>query len=119
MAWPGLLELLFTDEEFAQQTHFKGKIAPGPLTLYMMLGLWQQLGTFSDTAMGLLLFDKVKFVAPVRPGDTIRAEVELIEKKETPKSDRGVARWHWKCTNQKNEVVVEMESANLVKRRNA
>ena len=28
--------------------------------MFMMIGLWQQLGVFSDTAMGLLGFDKVR-----------------------------------------------------------
>ena len=114
----GVTEPLFVDEEFARTTHFKGRIAPGPLTMFMMLGLWQQLGAFSDTAMGLLGFDKVTFTAPVRAGDTIRVQIELVEKKETSKPDRGVLRWHWICKNQRGEVVAEMESANLVRRRN-
>ncbi|MFH1087688.1 MAG: MaoC/PaaZ C-terminal domain-containing protein, partial [Chloroflexota bacterium] len=90
---------------------------PGALTLLMMQGPWQQLGVLSDTGMGLLGFDKVRFPAPVRLGDTIHVEVELIDKRETSKSDRGLLRWRWTCKNQKDEVTVEMESANLARRK--
>ena len=115
----GATEPLFTDAEYAKKTLFKGPIAPGPVTMFMMMGLWMQVGAFSDTAMGLLGFDKVRFTSPVRPGDTIRAEIELIEKKPTDKSDRGFFRWHWVGRNQRDEVVAELESAQLVRRKPA
>ena len=112
----GVTEPVFIDEEYAKKTHFKGRILPGPLTILMMFGVWQQLAIFYDTAMGLLGFDKVRFTAPVKPGDTIKVELEVVDKKETSKSDRGLIIWRWICRNQSDEVVVEMESANLVRR---
>ena len=115
----GAIEPLFVDEEYAKKTHFKGLVVPGPLTMFMMLGLWQQLAVFYDTAMGLISFDKVRFTAPVRPRDTIKVELEITDKRETSKPDRGLLSWHWTCKNQRDEVVVEMDSANLVRRRNS
>ncbi len=112
----GCTEPLFVDEEFAQKTQFKGRIAPGPLTMLMMLGAWQQMGLFSDTAAGLLGYDKVRFTAPLRPGDTITVELEIIDKRETAQPGRGLLKWRWTWKNQRGETVAEMESANLVKR---
>ena len=114
----GLTEPMFVDAEFARKSQFKGLMVPGPLTMLMMLGLWQQLGLLGNTGLGFLGFDKVRFLLPVRPGDTVVVELEVIDTRETSKANAGLVRWHWDCKNQRNEVVVQMESANLVSRMN-
>ena len=44
---------------------------------------------FANTVLGLLAVERGKFLKPVRPGDTIRTEVEVVEKK--PSSDPAAA----------------------------
>jgi acyl dehydratase len=61
-----------TDEVFASQTRFKRRIIPGLLTVSLFThlgGLWAFLATSMH-------FD---FIAPVYVGDTITAEMEVIE----------------------------------------
>ena len=114
----GLTEPMFVDAEYAGKSQFKGLMVPGPLTMLVMLGLWQQLGLFGNNGLGFLGFDKVRFLLPLRPGDTITVELEVIDSRETSKSDAGLIKWRWDCRNQRSEVVVQKESANLVRRKN-
>lgn len=113
----GATEPLFLDDEFARATPFGGRVLPGPLTMLLMLGIWQHLGVFYDTAAGLIGYDNVRFKRPVQPGDTIKVQIEITDKRETSKPERGVLVWHWTGKNQRGEVIAEMDSTHLVKRR--
>jgi|Deesub1362A_J573_1020465.scaffolds.fasta_scaffold00042_133 acyl dehydratase len=108
---------LFNDEEYAKRTPFGTRIAPGRLTLFLMGGLEEQLGIYDETVIALVGLDKVRFRAPLRVGDTIRVEFEVIDLKETSKPDRGLVVHRSRCINQKGEVLVECEATHLMQRR--
>jgi acyl dehydratase len=87
-----------TDEVFASQARFKRRIVPGLLTaslLTHMGGLWAFLAT-SFT---------FEFLAPVYVGDTITAEVEVVEADPT----RRWVRLRGRCTNSRGEQVLHSE----------
>lgn len=64
------------DEDYAQDTIFGGRIAHGMLTAGLVSAvIGEQLPGHGAVYLGQTL----KFLAPVRPGDTVRAEVEVIE----------------------------------------
>lgn len=64
------------DEEYAQQTTFEGRIAHGMLTAGLVSAvIGEQLPGHGTIYMGQTL----KFMAPVRPGDTVLAEVTVRE----------------------------------------
>lgn len=69
---------LHTDDTFAQKSAFKGRIAHGLLSLSIGLGL------LSETVEGYFLygFDKIRFLNPVRPGDTITSIIRVNAVKE-------------------------------------
>ena len=114
----GYTQAFFWSEEAAKKTPFGTRIGPGPLTLLFMGGLEEQTGMWDDkTAIALVGIDKVRVRAPLRAGDTIHVELEITEKRETGKPDRGVIIHRSVCKNQKGEVIAEMELAHLVKRR--
>jgi acyl dehydratase len=108
---------LFNDEEYAKKTPFGGRIAPGRLTLFVMGGLEEQTGIYDDTVIALVGLDKVRFKGPLRPGDTIHVESEVIDLKETSNPERGIMVHRSKCINQRGEVIIEAEATHLMKRR--
>ena len=107
---------LHIDEEFCRNTQFGTRIAHGPLVYSIATGLIFQLHLYDDTLIAFLGFDSLKFTKPVKIGDTIHARVEVIEKRETSKSDRGIMKRLLQVLNQKNELVQEGVQAFLLKR---
>ncbi len=62
------------DDDYAQDTIFEGRIAHGMLTAGLISAvIGEQLPGHGTVYMGQTL----KFLAPVRPGDTVVAEVEV------------------------------------------
>ena len=108
---------LHTDERFAANTIYGGRIAHGALVLALATGLRQRAGLFDGTLMGLLEIRTWRFRAPVRIGDTIRVVNEILELRETSKPDRGVMLQRVEVSNQDSEVVAAGEFVMLLRRR--
>lgn len=114
----GFILPLFTDEEYCKtSTPFGGRIGPGRLTLLVMGGLSEQTGIWEDTVIALVGLNNVRIKSPLRAGDTIRVEMEIIDKKETSRPNRGLITHKETCRNQRGEVVVEAEAIHLVRRK--
>ena len=110
---------LHVNEEYCKQTIFGGRIAHGPLVYAIAAGLLFQLHLYDDTLIAFLGFENLKFTNPVKPGDTIRARIKVLEKRETSNPDRGVMKRRLEVLNQRGEVVQEGIQAFLLKRRPA
>ncbi|MBI4362824.1 MAG: MaoC family dehydratase N-terminal domain-containing protein [Euryarchaeota archaeon] len=106
---------LHTDEEYAKKGPFKGRIAHGMLTLSIASGLKVRQGLFTDTLIAFLGMEGLRFTAPVRIGDTIHVETEVLEKRRTSDGKRGVAKTRSLIKNQKGETVAEETTAFMVK----
>ena len=64
------------DEDYAQETIFGGRIAHGMLTAGLISAvIGEQLPGHGTVYLGQTL----KFMAPVRPGDTVEARVEVVD----------------------------------------
>jgi len=64
------------DEDYAQDTIFGGRIAHGMLTAGLISAvIGEQLPGHGTIYLG----QNLKFLAPVRPGDVVEAEVEVLE----------------------------------------
>ena len=64
------------DDDYAQDTIFEGRIAHGMLTAGLISAvIGEQLPGHGTVYMGQTL----KFLAPVRPGDVVYAEVKVVE----------------------------------------
>ncbi|MEE2745521.1 MAG: MaoC/PaaZ C-terminal domain-containing protein [Pseudomonadota bacterium] len=110
---------LHIDEEFCKNTQFGTRIAHGPLVYSIAAGLLFQLHLYDDTLIAFLGFDSLKFLLPVKIGDTIRVRIEVLEKRETSKSDRGIMKRLLQVLNQKDEVVQEGVQAFLLKKKSS
>ena len=106
---------LHIDEEFCKKTQFGTRIAHGPLIYSIAAGLLFQLHLYDDTLIAFLGFDSLKFTKPVKIGDTIHVRIEVLEKRQTSKPDRGVMKRLLQVLNQEDEIVQEGVQAFLLK----
>jgi 3-hydroxybutyryl-CoA dehydratase len=109
---------LHTDEEFARRGPFGGRIAQGCLTLSVATGLEFSMMDTRDESRILAFYgmDRVRFVAPVKIGDTIRLEGEVTALDEKD-SGRGVVTVHQEIKNQDDVTVAVLDKRTLHARR--
>src|SRR5690242_10074503 len=106
------------DAEAARQSNYGGLIASGFQTLALGFRLVLETGIFRASSMGSPGFDELRWLRPVRPGDTLHTELEVLEKKPSAsKPDRGILRVLYRIKNQKQEEVLTFRSMHLLKRR--
>ena len=108
---------LHTDAEFGRQTPFGERIAHGMLVVAIATGMANWTGIFEGTTLALVE-QLIRYKGAVRFGDTIYLMLEVLEKKPTSKTDRGVVRFAARVINQREEVVVDGEWTLLMKRTN-
>ncbi len=88
------------DAAYAEKTMFKGRIAHGLLSVGFFSTI---LGNILPGHGTIYLSQEVKFLAPVRIGDTITAKVVLLEL--IPEKNR--AKFKTSCVNQDGKLVVD------------
>jgi len=106
------------DVEAAKQSIFGGLIASGFHTMALTFRLFAQTRALAASSLGSPGVDELRWLRPVRPGDTLRAVVRVAEQRpSTSKPDRGIVRLQWTTLNQAGESVLTMTSMQLVRRR--
>lgn len=110
---------LHTNEEYAKKTQFGGRIAHGPLTFCLAVGLVGQTGVFADSLVAFLGVERLRLLGPVRAGDTIHVEAEVTNKRETSKPERGLITMTYNIVNQRGESVATVEMNFMMHRRMA
>jgi len=107
---------LHTNAEYMKKSIFGQRIAHGMLTLSIASGLGMRTGARAPVeVLAFLGMDKVRLIAPVFIGDTIRVESEVAEAR--PSSSRpgtGILRFKNTVKNQRNEDVAMWETAIMV-----
>jgi acyl dehydratase len=108
------------DEEYCREhTEFGTRIVNSGFTFGLMVGL--SVGdTTLGTTVGNLGMDEVRFPFPVFHGDTIRAETEVLEVRESKsRPNQGIVTFLHRALNQRNEVVGQCKRAALMLRKPA
>jgi acyl dehydratase len=112
----GFTEPLFMDMEYIRrESVFGTRVAPGVLTFALAEGLTLQTGILHGTGLALLSYD-VRVLGPVLAGDTISVEIEVVDRRETKKPDRGVVTFRHQVANQRGEAVMEATITRMIKR---
>jgi acyl dehydratase len=108
------------DEEAARHTIYGGLLASGWHTGSILMRLLYD-GLLSHTAgLGSPGFDELRWVKPVRPGDTLSGRMTVLESSPSrSKPDRGVVRSLMELRNQHDEVVLTIKGLSLLGRRPA
>ena len=106
---------LHIDAEFAKTTPFGERVAHGILTLAVSNGQQNLGGWFEGTTLALLGLDRLKFMTPVKFGDTVRTEMTVIEVRPSSKPDRGVIVFDVAVKNQRDEIVCSYQETVLMR----
>jgi acyl dehydratase len=120
VGWAGLTGdwvPLHVDAQYAATTSFGERIAHGPLTLALALGLVTRTGIFGDAVVAWLGLDEVRLPMPVRFGDTIYVRADVVESRPTSNPDRGLAVLAYTVNNHRDDVVMTFRSSFLLRRR--
>lgn len=108
---------LHLDEEFSKKTIHGGRIVNSLFTLSLVVGVSVNDLTVGTT-LGNLGFDETVFPAPVRIGDTLRCETEVVGKRESKsRTDSGIVWFEHRAYNQNDVVVVKTKRAALMLRK--
>jgi acyl dehydratase len=112
----GLTEPLFLDLEYIKNDSIYGeRIAPGSLTFGMAEGLTVQTGMIHGTGLAFAGLDRMRLFGPVKVGDTIQVEIEVLDTKPVPQRGGGIVRYrHW-VKNQRGETIMEYDVARLIR----
>ncbi len=114
----GFFEPLFMDREYvAQATPYGKPIVPGALTFSVAEGLTILSGILHGTGIALLGVE-LEVVKPVFIGDTVRVAIEVLARRETKKSNRGIVTFSHQVINQNNETVMRYTVKRMMKRKN-
>jgi len=113
-ALAGMQMPLFIDHEHARHAGpFGSPIVPGFLTASLSGGMLESvLGTNVLAGLGM---DAFVFKVPVRPGDTLHAEVRIRDKRPTRDPGRGVLMVDVDVLNQLGEAVLGYQAKVLMK----
>ncbi|HYB56677.1 MAG TPA: MaoC family dehydratase [Alphaproteobacteria bacterium] len=108
------------DAEAAKRSMFGGLVASGLLTLAISARLFLQSGALGNANLGGPGFEEVRFLRPVRPGDTLRVVVEVSAMRPSQsKPDRGVVSLLYRTYNQRGEEVLSFICLQIFRRRSA
>ncbi|ARR55884.1 dehydratase [Rhizorhabdus wittichii DC-6] len=110
---------LHIDLEAAKASEFGQILVNGTFTFALMVGL-----SVGDTTLGTLVanlgYDKLVMPKPVFIGDTMRAETEVVELRESrSRPDAGIVIFRHRLVNQRDEIVCECLRSALLKRKTA
>ncbi len=105
------------DVEAARESPYGGLIASGFHTLSQSFRMILQEGIFADCSMGSPGMDELRWLAPVRPGDTLHMECEVIEvRPSSSKPGRGILKMDYRTINQRGETVMTARMLHLLRR---
>jgi acyl dehydratase len=111
-------QVFHVDPERARQSIYGGLIASGWHTsaVYMRLLVDGLLG--QAASLGSPGLDSLRWLKPVRPGDTLTARITFIDcRLSNTRPDRGIVRSRGEMTNQHRELVMQVEAINFFSRR--
>jgi acyl dehydratase len=105
------------DEAAAQDSAFKGLAASGWHTAALAMRLTVALRPFGPHPLLGLGVDGLRWLAPVRPGDRLRVEGELVSLTPSKTKPQGAVLIKWTMYNQKGEAVFTFTPIGIVPRR--
>jgi acyl dehydratase len=111
---------IHADPDAASAGPFGGLIASGWHTIALVMRVLVERYLSHVAALVSPGIDELRWLAPVRPGDTLTVRVTVLEAiPSRSKPDRGLVRTFIEAMNQRGETVLTMKAMNLMRRRAA
>lgn len=106
------------DSEKAKHTVFGGLIASGWQTASICMRMICDIYLLEAASLGSPGVDEVRWVKPVRPGDTLRLKTTVLETRASAsRPDMGTMRARSEVYNQHGELVMHMSGVGMFRRR--
>ena len=106
------------DLDAAKDSPYGGLIASGLHTFAVGFRVFLDTRVIHSASMGSPGVDELRWTAPVRPGDTLTTEAEVVEiRPSSSKPDRGTLRMRYAVKNQKDEVVMTFTAIHIFRRK--
>lgn len=117
-AWEHDPQPFHIDRVEAEGGPYGGIIASGFQTLLVSFRLIYQERIINAASMGSPGMDELRWIKPVRPGDTIHVHVEVLETRPSgSRPDRGTAVIRYETFNQHDETVMTFRATHILKKR--
>lgn len=101
------------DKEYCKEQQHGEILVVGTLVFSLVVGI--TVSDISGKAIANLDYENVNHNAPVFVGDTLRAETEVLDKRESKsKNDRGIVYVETKAYNQNDELVLTFRRHVLI-----
>jgi len=95
---------------------FGGLIASGWHTCALMMRMFADNYLSKVSSLGSPGIDELRWLKPVRPGDTLRVRASVLEtKRSRSKPDRGIVHTLTEVLNQNGEVVLSAKAMTLIR----
>jgi len=107
-----------TDPDAAKASPYGGLIASGFHPMLTAFALILDADIWTEASMGSPGMENLRWIRPVRPGDTLRVQAEVTS--STPsksRNDRGRTGFQHRVLNQNDEVVMSYSCVNILARR--
>ncbi len=102
------------DPEAAKATHFGGLIASGWQSCGVAMRLMCDAYLNESSCVGSPGIDELRFLRPVRPGDTLRFRATVLDSAVSrSRPERGTVTFRWELLNQTGDVVLSMIGRQL------
>ncbi|MBV9174091.1 MAG: MaoC family dehydratase [Chloroflexi bacterium] len=109
---------MHTDPERAKTSIYGGLIASGWQTAVTYMRMLVDRLVNGTESLGSPGLDSLRWLRPVRPGDTLLARFTILETRSSrSRPDRGIVRSRGEMLNQHGEVVMDVEAVNFFGRR--
>jgi acyl dehydratase len=105
------------DEDTAAKTLFKGLAASGWHTAAIAMSLAVQIHPFGPHPLIGMGVDGLRWLAPVRPGDVLHLEGEIMSLTPSKSKPQGIALVKWTLFNQNGDEVYTFTPIAIVPRR--
>jgi 3-hydroxybutyryl-CoA dehydratase len=106
---------LHIDEEFAKANRFGTRIAHGPLTFSIAVGLVGMSDFYGDAITALIEVQELRAKKPVYTGDTIKVNITVVELSPGTNPKYGRIGVNYTVLNQKGEEVMTFRQIMLAR----